>query len=58
MSVGSCSLEYVYNASRIPLEQQLSRETWRIVHDTSPMLVRTIHGRDGDVRLHKDTLLK
>ena len=58
MSAGSCSLDYVYNASTTILASQMSREVWRVIHDTSPMLVRTIHGRHNDVRLHKDTLLK
>ena len=58
MSIGSCSLDYVFDASEVPLHQQLRREEWQTIKKTSPMLVRTVLGRDNDVHLHKETLLK
>ena len=58
MNPQSCSLEYVFDATDTPVARQLSRQQWNHIHDTAPMLVRNVNGRDSDVRLNKDTLLK
>ncbi len=58
MNPQSCSLDHVFNASETPLDRQLSLADWLAIERSAPMLVRTVNGRDRDVRLHKDTLLK
>lgn len=58
MDVQSCSLENVFNAKDNPLDKILSHQKWNIIKRTAPMLVRTINGKENDVRLQKEILLK
>ena len=53
-----CNIDYVLDASDVPLNQQLSRDLWFQIKDNAPMLVRTVNGKKHDVRLHRDTLLR